>query len=125
MLPGDLAARSLGQAAENDETVLAVLAAAGEEGIRPGRELAAHARLPDRTVRDVLARLQARGLVRRDGRRRAWATDAGRSETGTATPGLSLAPTLDVALACLPAEALRAFARLIPGGDTGPMASRS
>ncbi|MGN6867087.1 MAG: hypothetical protein ACTHMY_01660 [Solirubrobacteraceae bacterium] len=112
MGPDDLAARSIERAAGNDGAVLAVLAAAGDEGVRPGRELAERARLPDRTVREVLGRLEAKGLARRDGKRRAWATNAGRSQAGADTPGLSLAPTLDVALACLPAEALRAFARL-------------
>ncbi|HLB18456.1 MAG TPA: hypothetical protein VK613_04925, partial [Gaiellaceae bacterium] len=112
MRPDDLAARSLERAAETDQAVLAELAGAGDIGVRPGRELAEHVGLPERTVRGAITRLSARGLAGRDGKRRVWATDAGRSEAGTAAPGLSLAPTLDGAVACLPAEALRAFARL-------------
>jgi DNA-binding MarR family transcriptional regulator len=112
MRPNDLAARSVERAAVNDRLVLAAVLEAGELGIRPGGELAARAGLPERTVREVLFRLEARRLVRREGKRRVWATDAGRSEAGAEAPRLSLAPTLDAALACLPAEALRAFTRL-------------
>ncbi len=108
----ELAERSHATAAGNDRAVLAVLAGAGDAGVQPGGELSALARLPERTAREVLCRLVNRGLARRDGKRRVWATDAGRREAGAGTPGLSLAPTLDVALGCLPAEALRAFARL-------------
>ncbi len=112
MRPDELAAHSRKQAAENDTAVLTALAAAGDTGIRPGGELAGAVGLPETTVRGVVARLVAHGLARRDGKRRVWATDAGRSEAGAGTPGLSLAPTLDAAITCLPAEALRAFVRL-------------
>lgn len=112
MQPDELAARSLEQAAENDRKVLGSLAAAGDAGIRPGRDLAEHTGLAERTVRDALGRLEDRGLIRRNGKRRIWATNAGRSEAGAHTPGLSLAPTLDSVIAELPAEGLRAMARL-------------
>jgi hypothetical protein len=108
----DLAARSVQRAAETDRAVLAALAAAGDVGLRPGRELAEAVRLPKPTARDSVNRLVARGLAGHDGRRRVWATEAGCSEAGAGAPGLSLAPALDAAVACLPAEALRAFARL-------------
>jgi DNA-binding transcriptional ArsR family regulator len=112
MRPEELAARSSAVAAENDRTVLAALAATGDHGMRPGAELDELVGLPPRTVRNALARLTGVGLVRRDGKRRVWATVAGRAEVGAGTPGLSLVPALDAALECLPAEALRAFARL-------------
>jgi hypothetical protein len=108
----ELAERSRAAAAENNEVVLAVLADAGDAGLRPG-ELAEQADLPERTARETVARLEGFGLVQRDGKRRLWATAAGRSEAGAGTPGLALAPTLDVALARFPAEAQRAFARLL------------
>ena len=107
-----LAARKQLEAAANNEAVLSVLAAAGDAGVAPGRELAGLATLPGRTTSEVVSRLVTRGLARRDGKRRVYATEAGLSEAGAGTLGLSLAPALDLALACFPAEALRAFARL-------------
>ncbi len=112
MRPDELAAHSRKQAAENDTAVLTALAAAGDTGIRPGGELAGAAGLPETTARVVVARLVTRGLARRDGKRRIWATAAGCAEAGAGTPGPSLAPALDDAIGCLPAEALRAFTRL-------------
>jgi hypothetical protein len=112
MRPDELAARSRRQAAENDDRVLRVLVNAGDDGLRPGRELADLAELPLSTTREALCRLIGRGLARRDGKRRAWATTAGRTEVGAGTPGVSLLPALDAAIECFPAEALRAFARL-------------
>ncbi len=108
----ELAARSREARAMNDRAVLAILAAVGDAGVMPGRELAERAGLPARTCARALGRLVDRGLARRDGKRRAWATDAGRSEAGAGAPGLALAPALEAAIDCLPAEALRAFARL-------------
>jgi MarR family len=110
--PDELAARSRAAAAENDAAVLAALTVAGDEGLRPG-ELASAAALAKRTASEAVRRLAERGLVRRDGKRRLWATAAGRSEAGAGTPGLELAPALDATLACFPAEAQRAFARLL------------
>jgi hypothetical protein len=112
MRPGELAARSRQQAAENDGAVLWVLVRAGDVGLRPGQELAGLAGVASRTTSEVVSRLVDRGLAKRDGRRRVWATVAGRSEAGAGTPGVSLAPALEAMLACFPAEALRAFVRL-------------
>jgi hypothetical protein len=106
------AARKREQGATNERTVLAVLDDAGDRGL-PGRELAARAGLPQRTTNAVVARLADRGLVRREGKRRVYITAAGRSERGAGVPGLALVPTLDVALSYFPAEALKAFARLL------------
>ena len=52
-------------------------------------------------------------MAKRDGKRRVWATDAGRGEAGAGVPGVSLAPALDAAIGCFPTEALRAFVRLL------------
>lgn len=112
MKPNELAERSRATAAENNATVLSALAGAGDAGLRPG-ELAASVGLSDRTVRETVGRLADLGLVRRDGKRKLWATAAGRSEVGAGTPGLALAPTLDAAIGCFPAEAQRAFVRLL------------
>ncbi len=112
MKPNELAERSRTAAAENNATVLSALAGAGDAGLRPG-ELAASVGLPERTVRETVGRLVDLGLVLRDGKRKLWATAAGRSEVGAGTPGLALAPTLDAAIGCFPAEAQRAFVRLL------------
>jgi hypothetical protein len=112
MRPDELAAHSRKRAAENDDLVLRVLVNAGDDGLRPGRELADRTGLAARTTTDVLGRLIDRGLARRAGKRRAWATTAGRTEIGAGMPGVSLLPALEAALECFPAEALRAFARL-------------
>jgi hypothetical protein len=106
------AERNSAAAAENDRKVLRVLAAAGDAGVRPGEELCELAGLPPRTVTRVVIRLVDRGLARRDGKRRVSATLAGRAEVGAGEPGVSLVAALERALECLPAEALRAFARL-------------
>jgi hypothetical protein len=109
----DLVARKRAARIENDRAVLRVLAAAGETGVRPGRDLAELAGRAERTANEALRRLIEAGLAKRDGRRRAWATTAGRTELGAEQlDTLAPAAALEPALACLPAEALRAFARL-------------
>jgi len=105
----ELITRKQQEATANDHAVLSALAAAGDAGVTAGG-LASLVTLAPRTTSEVVSRLVTRGLACRAGRRRIWATAAGRSEAGSGTVGL--APALDVALACLPAEALRAFARL-------------
>lgn len=105
-----LIARSQAEASENDEAVLAVLTAAGEEGLKPGA-LFARLELSDRTVRNVLSRLEERRLIRRDGKRRIWASAAARSESA-ADLSPPLAPALERAIGHLPAEPLRAMTRL-------------
>jgi hypothetical protein len=112
MRSDELAAHSRRQAAENNDVVLRVLVRAGDGGLRPGQELADLAGLAPSTAKVALRRLIDRGLANRDGKRRVWATTAGRAEAGAGTPGLSLLPALDSALKCFPAEALRAFLRL-------------
>ena len=57
MSPDELAARSRATAAENERTVLAVLATAGAAGVRPGRDLADLTGLAQRTLTAVVARL--------------------------------------------------------------------
>lgn len=109
----ELAARSLAAAAENERRVLAVLATAGAAGVRPGRDLADLTGLAGRTLSDLVARLEGRGLAKRDGKRRVWATDAGRGEAGAGVPGVSLGSALDAAIDCFPAEQVRAFVRLL------------
>ena len=112
MSPDQLAARSRATGAGNERTVLAVLAAAGAAGVRPGRDLADLTGLAQRTLTAVVARLEERGLAKRDGKRRVWATDAGRGEAGAGAPGVWVAPALDAAIGCFPTEAQRAFVRL-------------
>lgn len=112
MRPDQLGARSAAQAAANEAAVLAALVAAGDAGLRPG-ELAERSRLPPRTARAAVRRLERPGLVKREGKRRLWATPAARAEAGAGLPGLALAPALDAALAHFPAEAQRAFCRLL------------
>ena len=60
----------------------------------------------------MVARSEERGLARRDGKRRVWATDAGRGEAGAGVPDVGLAPALDAAIGCFPTEAQRGFVRL-------------
>jgi hypothetical protein len=112
MRPDELAARSRRQAAENDDVVLRVLVRAGDAGLRPGLELADLAGLAPRTASEVVGRLVARGLAKRDGKRRVWPTVAGQVEAGAGMPGVSLLPALDSAVACFPVEGLRATVRL-------------
>jgi hypothetical protein len=112
MRPAELAASSRLRAAENDRVVLRVLVRADDGGLRPGQELAELTGLAASTTREALGRLVARGLARRDGKRRVWATSAGRSEAGAAARGPAVVPALGAALAVLPAEGLRAFVRL-------------
>jgi hypothetical protein len=93
----------------NRGRLLELLAAAGDEGMRPG-DLYAAATLPARTGAERVAGLVEEGLAVRVGKSRVIATTAGRTEAraGTATVGAAL----DAALALLPAEAMRAFVRL-------------
>ena len=112
MPSSDLVERKRAERVEHDRKVLAVLAAAGPAGVRVGRDLADLTGLPERTVSATVARLEPQCLVRREGKRRVYVTPAGRSEVGAGMPGLELAPALEVAIACFPAEALRAFVRL-------------
>lgn len=108
--------RKLAEARTNDALVLRSLAPVGDAGLRGG-ELAAMTALPERTVRAVLARLTARGLVARDGQRGAVrATVAGRTEAGAGTPGVALSSALEGAIDHFPAEAQRAFVRLLLSG---------
>jgi hypothetical protein len=109
----DFAERNAAIGAENDRRVLRVLAGAGHAGVRPGRDLAELAGLAPRTAQNALGRLVERGLAGREGKRRVWATGAGRAEAGAGTPGVSLLPALDAAIGCFPAETLRAFVRLL------------
>jgi hypothetical protein len=108
----ELAARNREIGAETDHALLVQLALAGDAGLRPGREIAELLGVSLRTASRSLGRLVDRGVAARDSLKRAWATPAGRSEVGARVSGLELAPTLDVALACFPSEALRAFIRL-------------
>jgi Mn-dependent DtxR family transcriptional regulator len=112
MSPEELAARNREIGAETDHALLVQLALAGDAGLLPGRDVAELLGVSLRTASRSLTRLVDRGLAVRDGLKRAWATPAGRSEVGARMSGLELAPTLDVALACFPSEALRAFIRL-------------
>jgi len=99
------------QGRHNDRTVLGALAAAGG-AMRPG-EVAAAAGISPRTARDVVARLEKRGLVLRHGQSRVEVTRAGRAEAGAPLPGLGTVSALDTALDLLPSETLRAFLRLL------------
>jgi hypothetical protein len=81
-----MAARSRAIAAENDDKVYRALVNAGGAGLAPGAELAELVDLPPSTTRAALARLQARGVVKRDGRRRVWALMS-RAEAGLPEPG--------------------------------------
>jgi len=72
--------------------------------------------LPARTAREAISRLEALGLASRDGKKRVWATSAGRSEAGAGVPGVQLTPALAEAIACFPTEAHRACARLLLSG---------
>jgi hypothetical protein len=80
--PDALSRRSLEQAAANDRAILLAIAAAGTSGIRPGRDLARTAGMPERTARAALARLIDRRLVWRAGKRRVWASTEGQKEAG-------------------------------------------
>ncbi|HEX6490807.1 MAG TPA: hypothetical protein VF002_05490 [Gaiellaceae bacterium] len=113
MRPEELGARSAAQRAANEDAVLKALLAAGETGLRPGRELEAASGLKERTCRETVRRLEGKGLLVREGKRRIRATAAARAEVGAGLPGLALAPALDAALACFPAESQRAFGRLL------------
>jgi hypothetical protein len=108
----EFAERNRAAAAENARRILRAVVAAGDAGVRPGKELCELTGLSPRTARNGLRRLAARGLVHREGKRCVRATAAGRSEAGAGTPGLALVAALEPAFECLPAETLRAFARL-------------
>jgi hypothetical protein len=103
--------RAIGEA--NDRKVLQVLVSAGPAGVRAGRDLADLADLRPRTTTAAVARLVEQRLAKRHGNKRVFATPAGRSQVGAGLPGLSLAPALETAIACFPAEAMRAFVRLL------------
>ena len=103
------------EARKHDARVLAQLIAAGDSGLRPG-ELAGQTNLPRRTLSRAAARLKAAGLARRDGKRRIWATALAQSQTQTDAP--SFLPALQASIACFPAEAQRAFVRLLLSGIT-------
>jgi DNA-binding MarR family transcriptional regulator len=96
--------------------VLLTLARAGDGGLSTA-ELAATAGRSPSAVRELVGRLIARGLVTRQGERgRLYLTPAGTAEAGARPAQRSTgpsAPALDAALALLPAEALRAFVRLL------------
>jgi predicted transcriptional regulator len=80
-----LAAARRDQAALNETRVLAVAVAAGASGLTPA-QLADRAGLPARTARAVVARLVERGLVRREGKRRLWATRRGAEQAAVEPP---------------------------------------
>lgn len=105
--------RKRAEGQRNDGLVLAALAGAGDAGLRSG-ELAAKTRLPARTQARSVGRLVDLGLVVRDGKRGAVrATVAGLSQVGAGTPGLAVGAALEPAVDRFPAEAQRAFARLL------------
>lgn len=112
----NLAQRSTARARENDRLVLEALAAAGDQGLQP-KQLPEASGLSERTARASVGRLESRALVTRQGERgRIYATMAGRGEASAKTPGTDLLPDLTRAIACFPAEAQRAFARLLLAG---------
>lgn len=103
-------------AAANDAAVLRLLAATGDAGLSP-RDLATRAGLTPGTARAAVRRLAARRLVVREGERGSvQATMAGRSEVGAGTPGVAFGAALEAAIEHFPAEAQRAFARLLLSG---------
>jgi hypothetical protein len=108
----ELAERSRAVGAENYRKVLRVLAAAGDGGVQSAAELAEPTGLRPRTVSRIVTRLVDDGLARRAGKRHVSATAAGHAEMGAGMPGVSLVAALKPALECLPAEPLRACARL-------------
>jgi hypothetical protein len=114
MRPDELAAHNREIGADNERRVLRVLVDAGDAGVAAGRELAELAGLRERTTREVVGRLVTRSLARRDGKRRVWATVAGRSEAAAGVSGVS-APAVAAAIGSFPSETLRAFVRLMLG----------
>ncbi len=88
-----IAERSRQAGLENERRVLGVLAAAGDVGLEPGVTVA-RAAMPAQTYRGVIARLESRGLVRREGKRRVFATQAGIIEAGAGVPGVDLVTPL-------------------------------
>ncbi len=114
--PESLRHRKRAEGERHDQLVLRAVAAAGDAGLSPGA-LAAQAALTPGTARAAVRRLAARGLVVRDGQRGALrATAAGRTEVGAGTPGVALTSALEVAIDHFPAEAQRAFVRLLLSG---------
>ncbi len=114
--PESLRHRKRAEGERHDQLVLRAVAAAGDAGLK-SPEIAARTALPDRTARAVVARLKLRGLVVQDGQRGAVrSTTAGRTEVGARTPGVALTSALEVAIGHFPAEAQRAFVRLLLSG---------
>ncbi|MHB8325342.1 MAG: hypothetical protein ACYDEA_05600 [Candidatus Dormibacteria bacterium] len=108
--------RRRAEGARNDALVLGALAAAGDAGLSP-RELACRAELTPGTTRAAVRRLVARRLAVRDGKRGpVRATIAGRTQAGAGTSGVALTSALESAIGQFPAEAQRAFLRLLLSG---------
>ncbi len=96
----------------NEKAVLTVLVHAGGAGLAPA-QLAEQAGLPASTLRAAVARLEGRHLVGREGKRRIFATAAGRAEAASHLPGTSLEGGIEASINLLPSEALRAWVRLV------------
>ena len=106
-----MAARSVAEGARTDAEVLKALGGF-PAGARPGDLLAATG-MNERRLRRSLSRLAERGLVTRDGRALVSLSPAGRGETLGPAP---FAPALAESIGCFPAEAQRAFVRLLLSG---------
>jgi hypothetical protein len=115
MAMSDLINAKQAQARDNELQVLQAAAAAGDEGITTAEAAAATA-LAERTVRQVMGRLETQRMVVRGKSRRWLATPAGTAEAGAGMPGLAMTDALDAALGMLPAEPMKAFARLLLSG---------
>jgi hypothetical protein len=111
MRPEQLAARSAAKGQMTDRTVLATLCAADELGLTPG-QVVGRTGLSPRAVRYSLARQERLGLVGRQGKRRVWATNAGRSQAGASLPALNFPAALKTAIGKFPSQAQQAWVRL-------------